>query len=180
MAAVGQRVYWDGGLVSNTPLTHVVQHLHAPAATIFQVDLFSAHGRLPNNTDEVADRVNDIRYSSRTRAATDQLRKLAEQHRRTRALVAMLPPAQRDTPQVQQWLAEASDAAIDLVHLIRRPGASETSRKGYEFSRQTMRQHWAAGQADMQRSLAHLGTAGVATAPCDFRVSDFGHRIDRS
>ena len=60
------RAYWDGGLVSNTPLRHIVENLDGRDATIFQVDLFSARGRVPRTLAEVPDREKDIRMPDST------------------------------------------------------------------------------------------------------------------
>ncbi|MBU6438517.1 MAG: patatin-like phospholipase family protein, partial [Betaproteobacteria bacterium] len=87
---VDGRPYWDGGLVSNTPLAYVVDEMQHGAATIFQIDLFSARGRVPQTLAEAAEREKDIRYSSRTRAVTDMLRARHEQDQRLRALAALL------------------------------------------------------------------------------------------
>ena len=63
--------YWDGGLVSNTPLQFVLDDQQDQDLLIFQVDLFNAHGPMPRNMLEVDEREKDIRYSSRTRLNTD-------------------------------------------------------------------------------------------------------------
>jgi NTE family protein len=68
--------YWDGGLVSNTPLQYVIEYYPRRSHLVFQVDLFPARGPLPGNLNEVTERDKDIRYSSRTRAGTDALRQL--------------------------------------------------------------------------------------------------------
>jgi predicted acylesterase/phospholipase RssA len=60
--------YWDGGLVSNTPLQYVIEYYPRRSHLVFQVDLFPARGALPGNLNEVTERDKDIRYSSRTRA----------------------------------------------------------------------------------------------------------------
>ena len=62
--------YWDGGLVSNTPLTEVLGHTPRRDTLAFQVDLWSARGPLPKNLLDVTEREKDIRYSSRTRMAS--------------------------------------------------------------------------------------------------------------
>ena len=171
--AIDGRAYWDGGLVSNTPLRHVVEHVHAGAMTIFQVDLFSARGALPRTLAEVDERGKDIRFSSRTRAVTDLLRERYELYRRIRALAAMLPAARRATPEVRAMLEQTDDAAITLVHLIRRHTGYETHTKDYEFSRDSMLEHWQAGLCDMEHSLRALAAAPAAVDPCSFRVFDF-------
>src|SRR6202790_4524147 len=66
--------YWDGGLVSNTPLQHVLECVPRRSRLTFQVDLFHARGRQPTDLEEVSEREKDIRYSSRTRAPTDMFR----------------------------------------------------------------------------------------------------------
>jgi len=65
--------YWDGGLVSNTPLQWVIESNPRRKDTLaFQVDLWSAQGQPPRNMAEVATRQKEIQFSSRTRANTDQ------------------------------------------------------------------------------------------------------------
>ena len=69
--------YWDGGLISNTPLQWVVDASPRQDTLAFQVDLWSARGELPGNLAEVATRQKEIQYSSRTRANTDQFKQHA-------------------------------------------------------------------------------------------------------
>ena len=42
--------YWDGGVVTNTPITYVVDERPLPTARIIQVDNFNAQGALPRNS----------------------------------------------------------------------------------------------------------------------------------
>lgn len=169
---VGGRAYWDGGLVSNTPLRQVLENLDAEAATVFQVDLFSARGPLPRTLAQVTEREKDIRFSSRTRAVTDMLRERHELHRRIRALAALLPAAKRAEPRVQRLIAGTADTAVTLVHLIHRHKGYETQSKDYEFSRTSMREHWQVGQRDMSHSLRKLAAAPADDGPGSFRVFD--------
>ncbi len=62
--------YWDGGLVSNTPLRWVVDEYPQRDTLVFQVDLWSSRGELPHNMTNVNTRQKEIIYSSRTRAAS--------------------------------------------------------------------------------------------------------------
>jgi len=171
------RAYWDGGLVSNTPLRHVLEHLGAHDATIFQVDLFSARGALPHTLAQVADREKDIRYSSRTRALTDELRERHETRCALRELAALLPASSRSDARVAQLLARLGadrvEPTVTLVHVIHHHKTAETQTRDFEFSRDTMHQHWDAGHADMARSLRALERAGAADKPGAFRVFDY-------
>ena len=78
--------YWDGGLISNTPLQWVVEQGPRQDTLAFQVDLWSARGEVPGNLAEVVTRQKEIQYSSRTRANTDQFK----QHQRAAAALASL------------------------------------------------------------------------------------------
>ena len=58
--------YWDGGIMSNTPLQYVADDLRINAL-IVQVDLFSGRGELPKNLNQVQERAKDIQYQSKQR-----------------------------------------------------------------------------------------------------------------
>ncbi|MCL4745221.1 MAG: patatin-like phospholipase family protein [Burkholderiaceae bacterium] len=148
--------YWDGGLVSNTPLQYVLdQPCRSGRRTVFQVDLFCATGALPTDLAEAVEREKDIRYSSRTRLnTTHALDRQLIAHTAQR-LIAKLPPALRDDPDLQALARVHGEGAVDIVHLIYRSKHYETQAKDYEFSRLSMREHWQSGRADMARTLHH-------------------------
>lgn len=157
--AIDGRHYWDGGLVSNTPLARVMEQIKRVSsrrATIFQIDLFSARGHLPGQLDAVAERVKDIQYSSRTRLVSDLVRERHQLRRSLREMAKLLPAQQRGHPQVQALLAESDMPTVTLVHVIHRRKPFESQNKDYEFSEQSMREHWLSGLGDMQSSLAQL------------------------
>jgi len=66
MIKIGTDHFWDGGIVSNTPLQHLLDQEGRLNTLIFQVDLFSARGTLPRDIQDVMARQKDIMYSSRT------------------------------------------------------------------------------------------------------------------
>ncbi len=146
--------YWDGGLVSNTPLQYVLDQPSAQRRTVFQVDLFSSLGRVPATMGEVATREKDIRFSSRTRLNTAHAVERQRVAHAARRLLAKLPPALRDDPDAQ-LLAQLQQqpGGMDIVHLIYRSKRYEGQTKDYEFSRRSMAEHWQAGATDMSRTL---------------------------
>jgi NTE family protein len=145
--------YWDGGLVSNTPLQYVLDQSDRRRRVVFQVDLFAAHGALPATLAEVTEREKDIRYSSRTRLNTQVELDLQVISQAARRLVEKLPPEMRKDPDVRA-LARLRDCnAVDVVHLIYRSKHYESQSKDYEFSRLSMEEHWEAGRADMAHTL---------------------------
>lgn len=153
---IGGEFYWDGGLVSNTPLSRVVDTRtdHAPLV-IWQMDLFSARGPLPRSVWQIEAREKDIRFSSRTRAVTDRIRETHDLACALQAHEAALPKTLRAHPAVARLLDGPARGPLTLIHLIYRSKAYETGAKDYDFSHAAMRSHWAAGEDDATRSLAH-------------------------
>jgi NTE family protein len=147
--------YWDGGLISNTPLQWVVEHGPRQDTLAFQVDLWSATGELPGNLGEVAMRQKEIQYSSRTRATTDTFREVQGLRSAMARLLERLPAALRDSEEAKLLGAEADNKVYSIVHLIHRSPQHESHSKDYEFSRLSMEEHWRAGYHDAVRTLRH-------------------------
>jgi NTE family protein len=151
------RCYWDGGLVSNTPLQHVLDHQNA-GMLVFQVDLFpAAAAEMPRTITDVWARQKEIVYSSRTRQITDGLLKLRGERELIRRVVGKLPEALREDPDVRRLAAMAAEKPVSLVHLIYRANAWEGGARDFEFSTRTMREHWAAGRAAVEATMADAG-----------------------
>lgn len=148
----GER-YWDGGLVSNTPLQWIVEDRPARDTIAFQVDLWSARGQVPSDLSEVAMRQKEIQFSSRTRFITDQFERRHRLGAALRAVLARMPADFRDTPDGRLVAEAASTTVFRIVHLIYRSRRHETDSKDYEFSRRSMREHWRAGYDDAVRTL---------------------------
>lgn len=158
--------YWDGGIVSNTPLQYVLDmHPRTEPLVVLQVDLFSARGLMPASLSEVMERQKDITYSSRTRMNTDVMAANMNLQQAIADLIARLPAAMRQDPGVAQVQAMLTHQPIDVYHLIYRDKPYELESKDYEFSRAAVEEHWEAGLRDMRRTLAHpellLGTPAM-------------------
>ena len=114
------RHYWDGGLVSNTPLQYVLENAGHDPICVFQVDLFSARGANPDSLDDVAQREKDIRFSSRTRLTTDRFRQLNHIQEAAKRLAAKLPEEFRDDPDLAHLMSSGPPCPVTLLHLIHR------------------------------------------------------------
>jgi NTE family protein len=147
--------YWDGGLVSNTPLQWVVESSPQLDTLAFQVDLWSARGDFPGTLAEVETRQKEIQYSSRTRASTDQFKRLQRMRCALATLLEKLPPELRDSEEAKFLNSAADHKVYNIVHLIYRSKHYEGNSKDYEFSRLTMEEHWQAGYHDAVRTLRH-------------------------
>jgi NTE family protein len=149
--------YWDGGLVSNTPLQWVLEGDDEPRkdTLAFQVDLWSSRGTFPRNIPEVMTREKEIQYSSRTRANSDRFKHLQEVRAALADLLPKLPKDLRDGPEFEMLNALAVRKVYNLVQLIYRSKDYEGDSKDYEFSRLSMEDHWRAGYHDTLRTLRH-------------------------
>jgi NTE family protein len=145
--------YWDGGLVSNTPLDFVLHTETVEDLAIFQVDLFPARGPLPRTLAEAADREMDIRYSSRTRLNTDKPLEIRHLKQLARDLIAALPAEIAAGEAARRLAAVSTESAVTVVQLIYRGQPHENGHRDYEFSRATMLHHWRAGVEAARRSL---------------------------
>ena len=150
------KLYWDGGIVSNTPLQYVLDGgMPRQEVCIFQIDLFSARGQIPKTLFDVQAREKEIRYSSRTRLNTDFFKHVQSMRRAIRRLDNQIPD---DIKSSFDWrvLAEfSSNAAVTIVHLIHRRAAYSTQSNDYEFSRFTVNEHWRNGMEDVEHTLSH-------------------------
>jgi NTE family protein len=148
--------YWDGGLVSNTPLQWVIENDPRRKDTLaFQVDLWSAQGQPPRNMAEVATRQKEIQFSSRTRASTGQFKSVHRVQRALAALLRRLPADLEENDDLKILKSVASEKVYNIIHLIYRAQNYEGHSKDYEFSRLSMQDHWRAGYHDAVRTLRH-------------------------
>ena len=147
--------YWDGGLVSNTPLQWVLESAQRQDTLAFQVDLWSARGAVPRTLGEVVTRQKEIQYSSRTRASSDQFKKVQELRNALADLFSKLPDQLKTTPEFALLKPEAGRKVYNIIQLIYRSKQYEEESKDFEFSSRSMEDHWAAGLHDTVRTLRH-------------------------
>ena len=153
----------DGGLVSNTPLQWIIDsHPHRDTLA-FQVDLWNACGEPPRTIAEVSTRQKEIQYSSRTRAGTDSFKYIQRLRRAMAELLEKLPKHLQNGPEARLLRPVGDHKVYNIVHLIYRAKNYEGPAKDYEFSRQSMEEHWRAGYYDAVRTLRHPEVVGRPT-----------------
>jgi NTE family protein len=176
---IGGEAYWDGGLVSNTPLQYVLDVRLREKLLVLQVDLFNARGEMPVNLAGVQQRQKDILYSSRTRYSSNMAAEVANTRKAIGELLSKLPTRMKDDAAVLQLAEAARTATTDIVHLIYRRAAYELESKDYEFSRASVLDHWQAGQRDLRDTVAHpqwLKSSGLGGGVTQY---DLTRDIDR-
>ncbi len=148
------RHYWDGGLVSNSPLQVVLATPNQRPLCIYQVDLYQSRDGLPQTMSQIEQREREIRFSSRTRLNTDEFRDRHALARAARRLRLRLPEGLRDDPDLAMLVEAGPAYPVSLMHLIYRHADYESGSKDYEFSRLSMLEHWRDGLRDATRSLS--------------------------
>ena len=146
--------YWDGGVVTNTPINYVSDERPLTTARIIQVDTFNAQGQLPRNLGQVSERAKDIQYASKARFNIEQVRELGELAAAGRELVERLPPGLKSDPNAQKLAAACDERSWLIIRLINTRPSRSGSVKDFEFSRGTIEEAWTAGVVDVRHSVS--------------------------
>ena len=165
-------LYWDGGLVSNTPLQVVLDEDHRCNACVFQVDLFSAHGGIPHDMSDVYERDKEIRYSSRTRLNTDFFVKHQAMRNAICKVLSDLPDELAQSEEAKLLKSMQARYGITIAHLIRRRPDHQTGTLDFEFSRQSVEDHWADGLSAAKCTLDHPQFINRNPTPGSIEVLD--------
>ena len=153
MVKIGTDHFWDGGIVSNTPLQHLLDQDDSLNSLVFQVDLFSARGPLPRDIQEVLSRHKDIVYSSRTRHNTDIYKRMNNLKADYYKTLAKIPEDQLTAQERATRDHLAHLPGITILQMIYQQKTYEGDSKDHEFSATSMREHWQSGLDDTQRTL---------------------------
>ncbi|AMJ59778.1 patatin-like phospholipase family protein [Bosea sp. PAMC 26642] len=150
---IGTDHFWDGGIVSNTPLQHLLDQEDTLNSLIFQVDLFSSRGPLPRTLQDVMGRHKDIMYSSRTRYTTNLFQQLQSWKKKAHEALSAVPEESlsAENRQLRDELAKLPEHTI--LQLIYQQKTYESHAKDHEFSRTSMRDHWHSGYEDTRQTL---------------------------
>jgi NTE family protein len=137
---IGDRIYWDGGCVSNSPLEAVLDDIPPGHSIAFIINLWSAKGAAPETMEDVLWRAKRIQYASRTTHHVDWLAtKINLRH----ALQLLEHPE-----------AAPPEQRLDLVHIMYHPDEDQIPSSDAEFSRASIAERRTAGLSDMRRTLA--------------------------
>lgn len=167
--------YWDGGVVTNTPLTYVADQRPMTTARIVQVDNFRAQGELPQNLLEVSERRKDIQYASRSRFNIERLRQIGELEAAARRLLDKLPPALKSDPDAQKLARVCDERSWMIIRLINQRPSRSGAVKDFEFSRSTIEAAWEAGLEDVRRSVSqwdHVRPADIGRGVQVYRPTE--------
>lgn len=148
------QLYWDGGIISNTPVEAVFDDHPRRSSLVFAVHMWRPSGPDPDTMVRVLSRQKDLQYMSR---ATTHIARQKQLHRLRHVvaeLVKLLPEAARESPQARLLADFACTTRMHVVRLVAPPLAGEDHSKDIDFSTEGIRQRWEAGYRDASRVIA--------------------------
>jgi NTE family protein len=146
-------LYWDGGILSNTPTEVIFDDNPRKNSLIFAVHLWNPMGEEPGTIWEVLNRHKDIQYSSRVASHITRQRQLHHMRHVIRGLTTLLPEEVRRTPQAQALAAYGCHTTMHVVRLLAPQLANENYTKDVDFSPSSIRMRWEAGYTKTMRAL---------------------------
>jgi NADPH-dependent 2,4-dienoyl-CoA reductase/sulfur reductase-like enzyme/predicted acylesterase/phospholipase RssA len=149
------KAYWDGGIISNSPLDLVVDRCGLESKRIFIVDLYSDNKRLPANMVEVMARRDEVVYSERiqsdlrTHETINAYRALVEE-----VLSYVDPTASNKIKQRPRYIElMGDDEPISVTRFIRTSTANEAPWHDYDFSQDSIRLSQSQGYVIVKKTL---------------------------
>lgn len=141
------KAYWDGGIISNSPLDLVIDRCGPDGKRVFIVDLFSGRSPLPANMMEVLLRRDEIVYSERIRSDLRHRETVAAYRKLIDQLLGRLEPEDiarvKHLPAYIQLMGDG--VATTITRFMRRGQDREPASLDYDFSSKTIKAHQAEG-----------------------------------
>ena len=146
-------LYWDGGILSNTPTEVIFDDNPRKNSLIFAVHLWNPMGEEPGTIWEVLNRHKDIQYSSRVASHIARQRQMHRMRHVIRELAKLLPEDARKTQQAQALAAFGCHTTMHVVRLLAPQLENENHTKDVDFSPSSIRMRWEAGYTKTMRAL---------------------------
>lgn len=154
---INGRAYWDGGIISNSPLDMVLERCGSHGKRVFIVDLFSGHRPLPENMLEVMARRDEIVFAERVHNDLLHREKVENYRRMIDYLMSRMAPAERArTERLPIYIQLMGDgASTTITRFVRQGLPGEHATKDYDFSDIAIRANQEEGYAVARRALVH-------------------------
>jgi NTE family protein len=167
--------YWDGGVVSNSPMQFVVDNRGRYTALVFQVDLWDANGEVPLDIPSANIRTMEIHSASRLNVSLEQYKKMQKFRHAVLSFIDQLPEECQSDPDVRFLTEQAHVKVATVVQLKYQANKLEGAGKMFEFSRLAMEEHWRAGYEDTRTALGEPAVFELPTFKEGARIFDVHH-----
>lgn len=146
-------LYWDGGILSNTPVEAVFDDNPRRSGLVFTVNIWQPHGPEPSDIARVLSRQKDLQYASRATAQVVRQKQIHRLRHVIAELVRELPESRRNDPEVRKLAAHGCLTRMHVVRLLAPMLSGEGHTKDIDFSASGIHSRWQAGYADALRVL---------------------------
>jgi NTE family protein len=144
-------LYWDGGILSNTPVEAVFDDYPRRNSVVFAVHIWNPHGPEPSTIWEVLNRQKDIQYSSRAITHIARQKQLHRLRHVISELVRRMPEKERQRADVKDLAGYGCLTRMHVVRLLAPPVDGEDHTKDIDFSPSGIRARREAGYRDTMR-----------------------------
>ncbi len=153
-------LYWDGGILSNTPTEAVFDDDPRKDSLIFSVHLWNPAGSEPTTMAEVFNRQKDVQYSSRIASQIVRQQQIHRLRHVINQLVTHLPEAERSSAAARELASYGCQTRMHVVRLLAPQLDRETHTKDIDFSPDGIKQRWDAGYTHTRSVLARSPWVG--------------------
>ena len=143
--AINDELYWDGGILSNTPVEAVFDDYPRRSGLVFVVNLWNPSGPAPQTIDSVLNRLKDVQYASRAHSQVVRQQQLHHLRHIVAELAARLPPEERAKPEIDDMAAYGCLTQMHVVRLLAPSLEGEGHSKDIDFSAKGIGARWKAG-----------------------------------
>jgi NTE family protein len=150
---IGGDLYWDGGILSNTPVEAVFDDNPRRNSVIFAVHIWNPQGSEPDTIWQVISRQKDIQYSSRAVSHIARQKQIHRLRHVIAELVRRLPEREQRTEAVRELASYGCLTRMHVIRLLAPPLDGDDHTKDIDFSPRGIRKRWEAGYADTSRVL---------------------------
>jgi NTE family protein len=150
---IGEDLYWDGGVLSNTPVEAIFDDNPRRDALVFAVHIWNPDGSEPETIWQVMNRQKDLQYSSRAESHIQRQKQIHRLRHVIKELAQRLPEADRKTPEIRELESYGCLTHMHVVRLLAPSLKGEDHQKDIDFSAAGIRARSEAGYADAWRTI---------------------------
>ncbi len=147
-------LFWDGGVLSNTPVEAVFDDNPRRNSLVFAVHIWNPQGSEPDTIQAVISREKDLRYASRATSHIARQKQLHKLRHIITELYRHVTPEDHDSETIRSLAAYGCVTRMHVVRLLAPPLAGEDHSKDIDFSPASIEGRWRSGRADTARVLA--------------------------
>ena len=147
-------LYWDGGILSNTPVEAVFDDYPRRSGLVFAVHIWNPDGAEPGTIADVLHRQKDVQYASRAASHIMRQQQIHRLRHVISELAARLPPGERAKPEVDDMAGYGCRTRMHVVRLLAPPLKGEDHTKDIDFSAEGIKARWAAGLEHTRAAIA--------------------------